>query len=85
MRWRPSRTWDQPPPPGTATSVAADDRGLHEALGTLKREYRAALLLSAVDGYTQAEIAAMLEVPSGTVASWLSRAKAQLREVLAHD
>lgn len=62
--------------------VAPPDRGLHDALGALRREYRAALLLSTVDGYTQAEIAAMLEVPPGTVASWLSRAKAQLREAL---
>lgn len=62
--------------------VAPADRGLHEALGTLRREHRTALLLSAVDGYTQAEIAAMLEVPAGTVGSWLSRSKAHLREVL---
>jgi RNA polymerase sigma-70 factor (ECF subfamily) len=65
--------------------VAPDDRRLHDALGTLRREQRAALLLNAVDGYTQAEIAAMLEVPPGTVASWLSRAKAQLREALRDD
>jgi RNA polymerase sigma-70 factor (ECF subfamily) len=65
--------------------VAPADRGLDEALGTLKREHRAALLLSAVDGYTQSEIAAMLDVPPGTVASWLSRSKARLREVLSHD
>jgi DNA-directed RNA polymerase specialized sigma24 family protein len=39
-------------------------------------------MLNAVDGYTQAEIALMLGVPQGTVASWLSRAKAQLREEL---
>lgn len=62
--------------------VVPEDYGLHEALSRLRREHRAALLLSAVDGYTQAEIAAMLGVPSGTVASWLSRAKAHLREVL---
>lgn len=62
--------------------VASEDEALHEALGGLRREHRAALLLSAVDGYTQAEIAAMLQVPPGTVASWLSRAKAHLREVL---
>jgi RNA polymerase sigma-70 factor (ECF subfamily) len=62
--------------------VTPHDRDLHEALGALRREYRAALLLNSVDGYTQAEIAAMLQVPSGTVASWLSRAKAQLREAL---
>lgn len=62
--------------------VVPEDHALHDALGTLSREQRAALLLNAVDGYTQAEIAAMLEVPTGTVASWLSRAKAQLREAL---
>lgn len=67
---------------GPDTWVVPEDRGLHEALGGLRREHRAALLLSAVDGYTQAEIAAMLGVPPGTVASWLSRAKAHLREVL---
>lgn len=65
--------------------VAPQDLRLHEALGTLRREQRAALLLNAVDGYTQSEIAAMLDVPSGTVASWLSRAKAQLREALRDD
>lgn len=62
--------------------VVPEDRGLHEALRGLRREHRAALLLSAVDGYTQAEIAAILGVPSGTVASWLSRAKAHMRKVL---
>lgn len=65
--------------------VAPEDRNLHEALAGLKREHRAALLLNAVDGFTQAEIAAMLDVPAGTVASWLSRAKGHLREVLRHD
>ena len=65
--------------------IAPEDRTIHEALGELRPEQRAALLLNAVDGYTQAEIAAMLEVPSGTVASWLSRAKAHLREALRHD
>lgn len=62
--------------------VPAEDRDLHDALSSLRREQRAALLLNAVDGYTQAEIAAIMGVPPGTVASWLSRAKAQMREVL---
>lgn len=65
--------------------VAPQDRRVHDALGVLRAEQRAALLLSAVDGYTQAEIAAMLDVPAGTVASWLSRAKAQLREALRDE
>jgi RNA polymerase sigma-70 factor, ECF subfamily len=65
--------------------VASEDGRLHDALGVLRREQRAVLLLNAVDGYTQAEIAAMLQLPSGTVASWLSRAKHQLREALRDD
>ncbi len=65
--------------PATVTTADPD---LHRALARLPRQQRAALMLSAVDGYTQREIAAMLEVPPGTVASWLARAKAQLREVL---
>lgn len=70
---------------GEATWVAPEDRGLHEALRGLRREHRAALLMTVVDGYTQAEVAAMLEVAPGTVASWVSRAKAQLREALTDD
>lgn len=62
----------------------ADHLELHEALAGLPRQHRAALLLSAVDGYTQAEIATMLDVPPGTVASWLARAKAHMRGALTH-
>jgi RNA polymerase sigma-70 factor, ECF subfamily len=62
-----------------------EDIALHEALRDLRPEHRAALLLTVVDGYTQAEVAAMLEVAPGTVASWASRAKARLRESLSDD
>lgn len=58
------------------------DTGLGDALRGLRREHRAALLLNVVDGYTQHEIARMLGVAPGTVASWLSRAKAHMREAL---
>jgi RNA polymerase sigma-70 factor, ECF subfamily len=80
------RRWRDRFGPRTDTTawVEPDDRGLHEALRGLPRTHRAALLMNAVDGYTQAEIAAMLEVPPGTVASWLSRAKAQMRTALSN-
>ena len=61
------------------------DPRLGEALRGLRAEHRAALLMNAVDGYTQAEIASHLGVPAGTVASWLSRTKAHLREALTDD
>jgi RNA polymerase sigma-70 factor (ECF subfamily) len=78
-RWRGLLGRSVAPEPGW---IAPDDRGLHEALRGLRREHRAALLLHVLDGYTQGEIASMLEVAPGTVASWLSRAKAHLREAL---
>lgn len=67
--------------------VWADPSGpdLWAALGALDVRTRTALLLNVVDGYTQREIATMLAVPEGTVASWLSRARATLRRELAPD
>jgi RNA polymerase sigma-70 factor, ECF subfamily len=62
-----------------------DDQGdpdLAAALGGLDPKVRSAIVLNAVDGYTQAEIARMLEVPEGTVASWISRGRAALRRAL---
>jgi RNA polymerase sigma-70 factor (ECF subfamily) len=58
------------------------DPDLWRALSSLKPEVRAALLLTVVDGYTQAEVAAAFGVPRGTVASWLLRARTQLRPTL---
>ena len=65
--------------------VQADDGRLHAALDALRPEHRAALWLNVVDGYSQAEIASMLGVAPGTIASWVARAKAGLRAVLADD
>jgi RNA polymerase sigma-70 factor (ECF subfamily) len=58
------------------------DPDLWVALGELRREEVVALVLNALEGYTQAEIAEQLRVPEGTVASWISRAKARLRSRL---
>lgn len=58
------------------------DPDLWAALDRLDPRHRAALVLSVIDGYTHAEIATSLDVPIGTVASWLSRAKATLRREL---
>lgn len=61
------------------------DPDLWSALGRLEPRIRAALLASVLDGYTQREIALQLGVPEGTVASWLSRARAELRSSLSSD
>ena len=61
------------------------DPDLWAALRTLDVRTRTALLLNVVDGYTQAEIALMLSVPEGTVASWVSRGRTALRKELAPE
>jgi RNA polymerase sigma-70 factor (ECF subfamily) len=58
---------------------------LWRALAELRPRQRAALLLNVLDGYTQAEIAGMLDAPEGTVASWISDAKRRLRSVLGDE
>lgn len=55
------------------------DPDLWTALGELRREERIATALNVVEGYTQREIAGQLDVPEGTVASWVKRGKGHLR------
>jgi len=79
------RRWFSRAPASTApeqTWAFSTDPDLWAALATIEPPARAALLLSALDGYTHAEIAAMLGVRPGTVSSWLSRTKEHLRAVL---
>ena len=52
---------------------------LHAALTALKWKYRVVLTLKYVDGYTIEEIARILTLPRGTVASRLDQAKRLLR------
>ena len=54
------------------------------ALADLPPEYRAAVVLSDIEGLSYEEIAATLGIKMGTVRSRLSRARAKLREALAH-
>ena len=61
------------------------DPDLWAALSALEPPTRSALLLNVLDGYTQAEIAGMLRVPEGTVASWISRGRVALRRELGPD
>ena len=55
-----------------------------EALADLPPEYRVAVVLSDIEGLSYEEIAATLGIKMGTVRSRLSRARAKLRESLAH-
>jgi RNA polymerase sigma-70 factor (ECF subfamily) len=64
-----------------AWAVAADP-DLWRALSRLDRRTRAAIVLTTLDGYSQDEVATMLDAPRGTVASWISRGRERLRAEL---
>jgi RNA polymerase sigma-70 factor (ECF subfamily) len=55
---------------------------IQKALEQLGDEYRAIIILKDVEGFKYEEIAAMLDVPIGTVRSRLHRARAELRAIL---
>ena len=55
---------------------------VQKALGTLSEEYREVLLLRYMEELDYAEIAEVLQLPSGTVKSRINRAKAALKAAL---
>jgi RNA polymerase sigma-70 factor (ECF subfamily) len=58
-------------------------RLVQSALGALRFEQRAVLVLREIEGLTCAEVAAALGLPEGTVKSRLSRAREAMRRKLA--
>ncbi|HET7322406.1 MAG TPA: sigma-70 family RNA polymerase sigma factor [Longimicrobiaceae bacterium] len=54
------------------------------AIGKLRAEYRTAILLRHVEGRPYEEIAEIMGIPLGTVKTYIHRARAELRETLAH-
>ena len=57
-------------------------RDLERALAVLSPEQREVLLLIALEDMSYAEVAAMLDIPIGTVMSRLSRAREKLRALM---
>lgn len=55
---------------------------IETAVAQLRPEYRTAVLLRHVEGHTYDEIADIMDVPLGTVKTYLHRARAELRELL---
>lgn len=70
------------PPPEQALLEREDLALLDRALGTLPEDLRAALTLFEIEGLTFSEIAVALEVPRGTVASRVRRARERFTEAL---
>lgn len=56
---------------------------IEHAIGGLRPEYRTAVLLRHVEGYAYEEIAQIMDVPLGTVKTYLHRARKELKDELA--
>jgi RNA polymerase sigma-70 factor, ECF subfamily len=77
--------WLQSAPPATTEQLAASSEfqsHLERALDDLSPKLRLVLLLAAMEGHTIDEVAAMLDLPPGTVKSRLFVARKQLAEKL---
>lgn len=59
------------------------DQVVAEAMSALPENYRMAVYLSDVEGFSYKEIAAIMDTPVGTVMSRLNRGRSQLRAALA--
>ena len=62
---------------------ALPDQEIRDAMAALPEDRRMAVYLADVEGFAYKEIAAILEIPLGTVMSRLHRGRSQLRELLA--
>lgn len=65
---------------GGVTEMTSDRKlDLEQALGSVKPKYRQVLMLKYYRDLTVTEIAALLDIPSGTVKTWLNKGLKQLR------
>ncbi len=56
---------------------------LEEAIAALREDYRTAILLRHVEGRSYEDIAEIMEIPLGTVKTYIFRARRELREALS--
>jgi RNA polymerase sigma-70 factor, ECF subfamily len=57
---------------------------IERAIARLRPEYRSCILLRHVEGRSYEEIASILDIPLGTVKTYIHRARHELRDALGH-
>ena len=57
---------------------------IENAIGELREDYRTVILLRHVEGYAYEEIAEIMDLPLGTVKTYLHRARNELKDKLGH-
>ena len=76
---------DEPIEPDTIARLAADEEGvrLRDCLAKLDEKNQRFILLAFVQGLSHAQISDKLDVPLGSVKSWIRRGLLSLRECMA--
>ncbi len=74
---------EAPSPPHDITTLTGQD--LEAALKQLPDDYRIAVVLAFVEGFSYREIATVMDCPIGTVMSRICRARRRLRKLLAEE
>lgn len=77
--WTPNIT------PGEFLDRTESAERILKALDDLNPEFRAAVVLTDIEGFSQREAAQMIGVPEGTVASRMFRGRRDLRQALTED
>jgi RNA polymerase sigma-70 factor, ECF subfamily len=73
---------DESPEEYTSSREVGDE--IERAIGTLRPEYRTAILLCHVEGRPYEEIAEIMDVPLGTVKTFIHRGRNELKKQLQH-
>lgn len=74
---------DQGPDPLKQLMAAADGGALHRCLERLSAERRRLVVMAFVEGLSHSQLSARLNMPIGTVKSWIRRSLLGLKECLA--
>ncbi len=74
---------DPAPDALTLLLESADGGALHRCLGRLAEDRRRLILMAFIEGLSHSQLAERLNLPIGTVKSWIRRSLAGLRECLA--
>ncbi|MCH8282928.1 MAG: RNA polymerase sigma factor, partial [Chloroflexi bacterium] len=59
--------------------------GIEQAIAKMRPEYQTCILLRYVDGRPYEEIAQIMELPLGTIKTYIHRARAELKGYLSKD
>ncbi len=73
------------PGPEKLAEINAQRRAINDALSTMSEKNRLIIILRDLNGFSYDEIAEIIQSPVGTVKSRISRARAELRDLLCKD